>query len=171
MLTSRVGSANQVSSAGLGTQLFCPRMPKLFANSLRPPPWNNMKTLQNFGEDFYGILKIGTKIKKNFGEDFHFFYFLLEIDRRMEQSFGGDFLFWQKNGTKLLEPTHLFLYRTAALFTGYQYFRNRKIVIVITFYSPSCLGQETAKGPFGLLVKLPPAHLSTTHGGGFTLSL
>ena len=45
------------------------------------------------------------------------------------------------------------------------------IVIVITFYSPSCLGQETAKGPFGLRVKLPPAHLSTTHGGGFTLSL
>ena len=45
------------------------------------------------------------------------------------------------------------------------------IVIVITFYSPTCLGQETAKGPFGLLVKLPPAHLSTTHGGGFTLSL
>ena len=43
-------------------------------------------------------------------------------------------------------------------------------VIVITFYSPSCLGQETAKGPFGLPVKLPPAHLSTTHGGGFTLS-
>ena len=45
------------------------------------------------------------------------------------------------------------------------------IVIVIKFYSPSCLGQETAKGPFGLRVKLPPAHLSTTHGGGFTLSL
>ena len=45
------------------------------------------------------------------------------------------------------------------------------IVIVITFYSPSCLGQETAKGPFGLRVKLPPAHLSTTHGGGFTQSL
>ena len=45
------------------------------------------------------------------------------------------------------------------------------IVIVITFYSPSCLGQETAKGPFGLRVKLPPAHLSTTHDGGFTLSL
>ena len=45
------------------------------------------------------------------------------------------------------------------------------IVIVITFYSPSCLGQETAKGSFGLRVKLPPAHLSTTHGGGFTLSL
>ena len=45
------------------------------------------------------------------------------------------------------------------------------IVIVITFYSPSCLGQETAKGPFGLRVKLPPAHLSTTNGGGFTQSL
>ena len=45
------------------------------------------------------------------------------------------------------------------------------IVIVITFYSPTWLGQETAKGPFGLWVKLPPAHLSTTHGGSFTLSL
>ena len=45
------------------------------------------------------------------------------------------------------------------------------IVIVITLYSPSCLGQETAKGPFGLRVKLPPAHLSTTHDGSFTLSL
>ena len=32
------------------------------------------------------------------------------------------------------------------------------IVIVITFYSPSCLGQETAKGPFGLRVKLPPVY-------------
>ena len=40
-----------------------------------------------------------------------------------------------------------------------------EIVIVITFYSPSCLGQETAKGPFGLRVKLRPAHLSTTHDG------
>ena len=39
-------------------------------------------------------------------------------------------------------------------------------VIVITFYSPSCW--ETAKRPFGLGVKLPPAHLSTTHDGGFT---
>ena len=45
------------------------------------------------------------------------------------------------------------------------------IVIAITFYSPSCLGQETTKGPFGLRVKLPPAYLSTTHGRGFTLSL
>ena len=31
-------------------------------------------------------------------------------------------------------------------------------VIVITFYSPSCLGQETAKGPFGLRDKLPPVY-------------
>ena len=45
------------------------------------------------------------------------------------------------------------------------------IAVVITFYSPSCLDQETAKGPFDLQVKLPPAHLSTTHGGGFILSL
>ena len=45
------------------------------------------------------------------------------------------------------------------------------IVIVITFYSPSCSGQETAEGPLGLRVKRPPAHLSTTHGGGFMLSL
>ena len=44
------------------------------------------------------------------------------------------------------------------------------IVIVITFYSPSYLGPETVKGPFGLPVKLPPAHLFATHGGGFALS-
>ena len=37
--------------------------------------------------------------------------------------------------------------------------------IVITFYSPSCFGQERAKGPLGLQVK------STAHVGGFTLSL
>ena len=43
--------------------------------------------------------------------------------------------------------------------------------IVITFYSPSCRGQKTAKGPFRLQVKLPPAHLSVTHGRGFTLFL
>ena len=35
-------------------------------------------------------------------------------------------------------------------------------VKLVTFYSPSCLGQETAKGPFGLRVKLPPPSLSTT---------
>ena len=45
-----------------------------------------------------------------------------------------------------------------------------KIVIAITFCSQSCLGQETAKGPFDLRVKLPPAHLSNTHGGSFILS-
>ena len=31
-------------------------------------------------------------------------------------------------------------------------------LIVITFYSPSCLGLETAKGPFGLRVKLLPTY-------------
>ena len=61
--------------------------------------------------------------------------------------------------------------QSAASGTGIAYYQYLVIVIVITFYSPSCLGQETAKGPFGLRVKLPPAHLSTTHGGGFTLSL
>ena len=40
--------------------------------------------------------------------------------------------------------------------------------IAVTFYSQTCLGQETAKGPFDLRVKLPPARLSTTHDGGFT---
>ena len=47
----------------------------------------------------------------------------------------------------------------------------KNTIIVITFYSLSCLDRETAKGPCGLGVKLPPAHLFTTHGGGFTLSL
>ena len=41
----------------------------------------------------------------------------------------------------------------------------------VHYYSPGCLGQETAKGPFGLRAKLPPAHvLYATYGGGFTLS-
>ena len=56
-------------------------------------------------------------------------------------------------------------------FKNKRFFYKKMYVIVITFYSPSCLGQETAKGPFGLQVKLPPAHLSTTHTGGFTQSL
>ena len=30
--------------------------------------------------------------------------------------------------------------------------------------------QQDSKRPFGFLVKLPPAHLPTTHGGGFTPS-
>ena len=53
----------------------------------------------------------------------------------------------------------------------FAFFCRSRSAIAITFYSPSCLGQETAKGPFGLRVKLPHAHLSTTHGGGFILSL
>ena len=44
----------------------------------------------------------------------------------MEQNFSEDLLFWQKNGTKLLDPTVLFLCRTAALFTGCQNFRKSK---------------------------------------------
>ena len=37
---------------------------------------------------------------------------------------------------------------------------------------PLCrLSQETAKGPVGLRVKLPPVYLSTAPGGGFELSL
>ena len=44
----------------------------------------------------------------------------------------------------------------------------RYIVILTTFYSPSCLCQESAKRPFIQRVKLLPAHMSTTHGGGFT---
>ena len=54
---------------------------------------------------------------------------------------------------------------------SHAWYLTAKIVIIITFYSSSCLGQETAKEPFGLRVKLPPAHLSTTHGVGFTQSL
>ena len=37
-------------------------------------------------------------------------------------------------------------------------------------YSQSCLGQETTKESFGFRIKLPPAHLPTTHGIGLTLS-
>ena len=43
--------------------------------------------------------------------------------------------------------------------------------LYLHFYFPSSLGQETAKGLFRLQIKLSPAHLSTTHGGGFTFSL
>ena len=45
---------------------------------------------------------------------------------------------------------------------------RRHVYCVIT-YRP--LDRGLAKGRFGLRVKLPPAHLSTTHGGGFILSL
>ena len=44
-------------------------------------------------------------------------------------------------------------------------------IIRITYLFTSCLGQETAKGIFGPRVKLPPAHLSSTLGRGFILSL
>ena len=47
-------------------------------------------------------------------------------------------------------------------------------IIVINcngFYSPSCFLSGNSEGVFGLRVKLPPAHLFTTHGGGFTVSL
>ena len=45
------------------------------------------------------------------------------------------------------------------------------LYIVFTFLFTKLLGQESGKGPRGLCVKLPPATLSTAHGGGFTLSL
>ena len=41
--------------------------------------------------------------------------------------------------------------------------------IVITIYSPCCLAQETAKGPFGLRVKLLLARQSTKYDKSFTL--
>ena len=49
--------------------------------------------------------------------------------------------------------------------------KSKDITIAITDYWPSCIGQETAKEPCGLGVKLPPADMSFTHKGGFTLSL
>ena len=49
----------------------------------------------------------------------------------MKQNSSEDLLFWQKKGLKVLKPTHLFLYRTAALFTSCQYFRNRKKITLL----------------------------------------
>ena len=46
-----------------------------------------------------------------------------------------------------------------------------KPVMVIIFYSSNCLDQKTAMGPFGVRVKLPPAHQPNTHGRGFKLPL
>ena len=43
-------------------------------------------------------------------------------------------------------------------------------LLKLHFYLRSYLGLERAKGPCRLLLQLPPAHLSTTHGG-FTLTL
>ena len=48
---------------------------------------------------------------------------------------------------------------------------QNSVAIIITFYLPNRFGQETTNGRFGLQVQLPPAHLSTTHCGDFTLSL
>ena len=49
----------------------------------------------------------------------------------MIHNFGEDLLFWHKNRTKLPDPTLLFLYRTAALFTGSQNFRNQKKIHIV----------------------------------------
>ena len=84
------------------------------------------------------------------------------------QTFIEFFIFVNSTG-QIFKHDDISLYHLANL--AFQLIVIDVIVIVITFYSPSCLGQETAKGPFGLRVKLPPAHLSTTHDGGFTLSL
>ena len=46
----------------------------------------------------------------------------------------------------------------------------RKIGIVVISFLSSYLGRETAKGIFRSWINLPPNQLSTTHGGGFTLS-
>ena len=54
--------------------------------------------------------------------------------------------------------------RSAPTKININFFLKDTIVItfVIVFYSPSYLSQETAKGPIGFWVKLPPPHLSTT---------
>ena len=44
-------------------------------------------------------------------------------------------------------------------------------LIVITFLFTQLPWLGNYEGIFGLRVELPPAHLSTTHSGGFTLSL
>ena len=49
---------------------------------------------------------------------------------------------------------------------------NRHIIVIVApNYKFIHFGQETAKGPFGHPIKLPLAHLSSTHSGGFTLPL
>ena len=46
------------------------------------------------------------------------------------------------------------------------------IVVEVTFCSPTCIGLKRAKGILVLKSrKLPPAHLSTTHGKGITMAL
>ena len=68
-------------------------------------------------------------------------------------------------------------YKVRSFFFAYDAYFAKKgvnlgttdLVIVITFYSPSCLSQETVNAPFVLRVKLPPAYLSTTPSKGFSL--
>ena len=82
----------------------------------------------------------------------HFYLLaILRIPRKKWKK--GQFSVWKKSSS-------VFLHSIAII-----------IVIVITFYSPTYLGQETAKVPFGLQNKLTSAHRTATHGGGFTLSL
>ena len=80
-------------------------------------------------------------------------------------------LFGQTNASEITLEATLGSYTRKLNLSLIAFFTQKKGNIVITFYSPSFLGQETAKGPFGLRVKLPVAHLSATHGGGFTLFL
>ena len=53
-------------------------------------------------------------------------------------------------------------FTTAALFS---------FSVQLQLHLPNCFAQEAAKVSFDLRVKLAPAHLFTTHGGGFVLSL
>ena len=48
-------------------------------------------------------------------------------------------------------------------------YNGHRIVIAITYLFFKLLWPENSKGTF-YRVKLPPAYLYTTHGGGFTLS-
>ena len=73
-------------------------------------------------------------------------------------------LFWTRIRRSWANRTHCTVFK--AVSHGHYFACNCNFI-----YSPSCLDQETAKGPFGLRVKLPAAHLSTTHCGGFTLFL
>ena len=44
---------------------------------------------------------------------------------------------------------------------------NTRLPLSLHFIYQTCLGQETAKGPNGFRLKLPPEHLSTTHRKDF----
>ena len=70
--------------------------------------------------------------------------------------------FWYKQVRFPVVSDHGLNKNTSRLFTSFyfhvQQTRGSIDVIVIAFYSPSCLGQETAKRLFGLRVKLPPVY-------------